>query len=895
VNSAETRLRLFGPPVLSDADGTPVGGEEQPHRIALLAFLALQPNRTAAREELTAHLWSGLDQKEANQLLNRELFSINKALGDDAIFSNAKEVRLGSRVAVDALDFQTALDAGRPGDAIDLYTGPLLDGFTLDDAPEFQGWAANQRARFAAARKALRPIAEAAADVERDMAEPKPPIAREIATPPPEAPRKRRKSRREVRAVQEPQAEAPHAPEEPPAEAPRAPKEPPAEAPRPPKEPPARAPRPPKAPAAEAPHAPPEPLIEESRAAQDTPGVFWSLESSPVVGRAAQQSTPEVGPLHTSQEMPVEFAPPEPAPPLAISREAPPPPADVAPESAEPVVWLEAESVEHVAEVPPGIAESVADVAPPKRPAAGEAKPSHRAPSRVVRRRRRLSIPLPPARLVITVVVLVLVGVIGYLVRGPIVDAAARARSVAAGVMDARARTLAIAVLPLELSGRDPADQALAAGISDALARMLARAGLRVTPGDMFAYRTPPYDIRSIAETLGVNHVLQGTMQKDDTTVRFRFQLVSATDGVTRWEQTYAPKLEDIMVLQEDVAITVARLILERPPTGLVQRETRSPAAYQLVLRGNDPALIRSDSGALQALELFQRAVALDSGYARAWAGLARLYARTTATLPAAGRDRQLALATQAARRAVTLNDSLAESHAALGVARGALFDMAAAETHMQRALELDPTRAAHESLVELYLWAGRHDEALAIAERARERDPRSPFARAGVARVLMLMNRCDEALTHLVPVAGADAPTQPRAAETRALCHAQAGRWNDAIAAARSAVSARDSSLVSLLGWLHRRAGNGAEAERIARLVNDRVRRGRGSALDRALLAAGARDFDAAARRVQEAVDARSFMMAPGVEFATLTAPVLQELHRHRGFVEARRRLGNR
>jgi tetratricopeptide (TPR) repeat protein len=390
-------------------------------------------------------------------------------------------------------------------------------------------------------------------------------------------------------------------------------------------------------------------------------------------------------------------------------------------------------------------------------------------------------------------------------------------------------------------------------------------------------------------------HVLQGTMQKDEAAVRFRFQLVNATDGVTRWEQTYAPKLEDIMVLQEDVAISVARLILERSPTGLVRRETRSGAAYLLVLRGNDQALVRSDSAARRALELFRQAVALDSGYARAWAGLARMYVLTTATLPAAGRDRQLALASQAAQRAVTLNDSLAEAHAALGMARSALFDMAAAETHMLRALELDPTRAAHESLVDLYLWTGRHDEALAIAERALERDPRSPFAHADVARVLQLMNRCDEALTHLDRVASGGRPIPARAAETRALCHAQAGRWNDAVAAARSAVTARDSSLLSLLAWLHGRAGNNAESARVARLVNDRVRRGRSGALDLALLDAGARNFDAAARRVQEAVDARSFVMAPGVEFATLTAPVFQELHRHRGFVEARRRLGYR
>ena len=837
------------------------GGVAHPHRIALLALLALHPDRTATREELTAQLWPGLDQKEANQLLNRELFSIGKTLGDDAIFSNAREVRLGSRVTVDALDFQSALEAGRPGDAIELYTGPLLDGFTLDDAPEFQGWAANHRVRFAAARKSLRPIADSAVDPQRDIGDPTPAIVPEAAAPP-EAPRKRRKPPRKVPAVQKPPPDAPSAVQKPPAEAPRAVQEPPAEAP---------------------------------RAAQEpAPDVFWALESSPVVGRAAQQSSPEVGPPDTSQEMPAEIIRPEPAPTPDFTREASAPPADAAPETAESVVWI-APDAQPAADVPAEAAEPVADSAPRVAPTAPEARPSHPAPAPARAVRRRRSIPLPSARLVITVLVVLLLGGVGYLARGPIVAAAARARSIAGGIMDARTRGRAIAVLPLELSGRDPSDQALAAGIGDAVARMLARSGLRVTPGDMFAYRMPPYDIRSIAETLGVAHVLQGTMRKDGARVQFRFQLVNAPDGVTRWEQTYAPKLEDIMVLQEDVAITVARVILERSPTGLVRRETRSGAAYQLVLRGNDPALVRSDSAARRALELFRQAVALDSGYARAWAGLARMYVRTTATLPPAGRDRQLALAGQAAQRAVTLNDSLAESHAALGMARSALFDMAGAEAHMHRALELELTRAAHESLVNLYLWTGRQDEALAIAERALERDPRSPYARADVARVLQIMNRCDEALTHLEQVASAGSPPPALAAETRALCHAQAERWNDAIAAARSGVTARDSSVLSLVAWLHQRAGHGAESERLARVVNDRVRRGRASALDLALLDVGARNFNAAARRVQEAVDARSFVMAPGVAFATLTAPVFQELHRQPAFVEARKRLGYR
>lgn len=97
------------------------------------------------------------------------------------------------------------------------------------------------------------------------------------------------------------------------------------------------------------------------------------------------------------------------------------------------------------------------------------------------------------------------------------------------------------------------------------------------------------------------------------------------------------------------------------------------------------------------------------------------------------------------------------------------------------------------------------------------------------------------------------------------------------------------------MLAFLLERAGNRAEAQRLGRVVNDRVRRGRASAVDLALLDAGARNFDAAARRAQEAVDARSFVMAPGVAYVTLTSPLFQELHRRPGFAVARKRLGYR
>ncbi len=147
MSSAPLRLRLFGPPVLTGADGAPVVGVAKPHYLALLALLALHPRRTVSRAELTRYLWPTRDVEQARQLLNQALFAISKALGDDAIFPSAKEVRLGTRVSVDALEFQSALDDGRPEDAMRLYTAPLMDGFELDDAPEFQAWAATQRAR----------------------------------------------------------------------------------------------------------------------------------------------------------------------------------------------------------------------------------------------------------------------------------------------------------------------------------------------------------------------------------------------------------------------------------------------------------------------------------------------------------------------------------------------------------------------------------------------------------------------------------------------------------------------------------------------------------------------------------------------------------------------------
>ena len=180
-----------------------------------------------------------------------------------------------------------------------------------------------------------------------------------------------------------------------------------------------------------------------------------------------------------------------------------------------------------------------------------------------------------------------------------------------------------------------------------------------------------------------------------------------------------------MFAVQSDIAGAVARELDLRLGAGTLARIERGPtrniAAYELALRGNDPAVLRSDTGARRGLEYFQQAVALDSGYAAAWAGLARMQLRVgnsnDTVMP---RRARLALAERAALRAIALDDSLAEAHASLSLVRKVNLDMASAEAELRRAIALDPMNARlREWMVQLY---HRHRAAGARAGRGTTR-----------------------------------------------------------------------------------------------------------------------------------------------------------------------------
>lgn len=450
-----------------------------------------------------------------------------------------------------------------------------------------------------------------------------------------------------------------------------------------------------------------------------------------------------------------------------------------------------------------------------------------------------------------------------------------------------------VAVLPLENLG-DPADASLAAGMTDEIVTRLAQLqGLRV----MGRSAVRPLlergvDARDVAGRLGVDHVLEGGVQKAGDRLRVRLRLIDVRDGTTRWSHTYDGVTQDVFALHDEIAFNVANELGVRIGSvpARTRPGTRNLAAYEHYLKGSDHTLLRSDSGAWAGLEHFQRAVAEDSVYAAAWAGLAKMTGRVTTSLPASERRHYFELGRQAAERAVALDDSLAEAHATLGLYLMNSLELSAAERHLKRAVALDPRQArTHEWLVALHLWAERPERALSHARQALELEPLSPIAHAELARALAANGRCTEALDQLKKLETLRPPLL-RAAGIAALCHAQLQQWDTAVALARRGSAGPADPL---LGFYLARAGMTAEAEEIRQIIVDQWRRGEGDAFSVALQFIGADAMDESFLWLNRALEDGSLngLTILSSNFM-LFGPLFAQLQRDPRFAELRRRI---
>ena len=457
---------------------------------------------------------------------------------------------------------------------------------------------------------------------------------------------------------------------------------------------------------------------------------------------------------------------------------------------------------------------------------------------------------------------LAVVGLGAVLIAGGILGARYLGR--ARGGAPAATATPSLAVLPLSNLSPDAGDAALADGMTEELIAVLSqgRALCVVASTSVRALRSRQLDVRQIADSLQVSHVLEGGLQKVGSRLRMQVRLVDARDGSTRWSETYDREMGDIFAIEDDIARAVAgELDLQLGGRGVARSprppSTSSVAAYEWYLRARQNALLRSAEGVGQGIDYLQRAIAIDSGFAAAHAALVWLYLNRAGDAPGDHRA-WFSRAEAEALKAISLNDSLADGYSALGWARLAL-GLPSAEAALQRAVRIDPAvYRGYEGLARFYMIARRPAEQLAAAQRGLAVDPFSVGALREMALALSANHRCDEALTLLRPLKDLHPPAAV-AGVIRGQCYAMKQMWPEAIAELRWAMNTGEARTApGLLGFALARSGRTAEARE---MLSDLLagRRQSHGAFGVALVYAGFRNYDSAFAWLEKASRDRS------------------------------------
>lgn len=319
-------------------------------------------------------------------------------------------------------------------------------------------------------------------------------------------------------------------------------------------------------------------------------------------------------------------------------------------------------------------------------------------------------------------------------------------------------------------------------------------------------------------------------------------------------------------------------------------RDTVAPsvarlAAEDLYNQGHRDVLFRTESGRREALEFFRQAIAADSTFTTAHAGLAHLLVLISDNSGTTRRE-QLAEAETAARTAIRLDSLHADAHASLGHVLLFEYQFPEAEIEFKRAVALDAkTPYVREFLVWLYIFMDRPRDALDAAERGVADNPSSPTAIAEQARSLLVNGRCDDALPLLNRLMMLK-PPPARVGAIAAQCYAQRGQWTEAIAAVRPVAEQSPLQGSPWLSYMLSQSGDSASGRAVRDTLMAQWRLGNGGAYGVALAYAGERNFDAAFSWLEKSIDDRSLRY-------NIMEPAFAELRRDARFAGIRQKLG--
>ena len=346
-----------------------------------------------------------------------------------------------------------------------------------------------------------------------------------------------------------------------------------------------------------------------------------------------------------------------------------------------------------------------------------------------------------------------------------------------------------VAVLPLANATSNSEMDYLADGITEGVINHLSRLPqLRVMArSTVFRYRQAQQDPLQIGRELKVGAVIVGRLTQHGDTLNLETEMVDVSNGSQIWGEQYQRKASDIATLQDDIASDISSQLRMKvsgeEKKRLAEHATENSEAYQLYVKGRFYLEQRTRESLHKAVDQFNQAVAKDPNYAQAYTGLSDAYVLLSDRGMISNDDAAPKIRS-AAQRAIELDPTLAEPHAALAVLKEqADWDWAGAEAEYRKAIGLNPNDViSHHWYSTLLQNLGRFEEALAENEKALALDPSSPQINANHAWILSSMRRYDEAIAEFNRLIAAN-PEFPPYYGYRALVHWRLGNQDAYVA----------------------------------------------------------------------------------------------------------------
>jgi serine/threonine protein kinase/Tfp pilus assembly protein PilF len=435
-----------------------------------------------------------------------------------------------------------------------------------------------------------------------------------------------------------------------------------------------------------------------------------------------------------------------------------------------------------------------------------------------------------------------------------------------------RTRINSVAVLPFANAGGDPSTEYLSDGITEGIIDHLSELpNIKViSRASAFHYKRREIEPLKVAKELGVEALVTGRVVQHGNDLSVSAELVDAREDKQLWGEQYSRKLADVASVQQEIASAISgnlRLRLtSEDKTRLAKSSATNREAYQFYLKGRYVANQGTADGLNKSIEYFHQAIDKDHGYAMSYVGLADSYNWLGGGLNYVSPRETLPKAKAAAMKALELDNTLGEAHAALGFAEWFYdWDWPTAEREFKAAIELSPNSAiSHHRYSECLLTRSQFDEGISEIKRAQELDPVSTQTIGGLGHAYLVMHRYDESIPHFQKALD----LYPNAAFIRAelaWSYAAKGMYPQALAEydkipeADKAVAAETQLVADGLGWVYAVSGKRSDALKVAKEVEELSSHSYVDFYQLATIYASLREKDEAFRLLEKGYEERS------------------------------------